>query len=72
MEKRQIADEMVTLVRQLVAQNQIKVAGLVLQTYFIRVWKKEKDIAAHYVRAYFKKHYPEQLERHLKRVNKVS
>lgn len=70
--KRQINDEMTVLLRQLVMQNQIKMAGLVLRTYFIRHWKINEEMAGKYVRCYFSKHYPKQLERHLNRLNQVS
>lgn len=72
MEKRQIADEMTTLLRQLVMQNQLVMAARVLGVYFQRVWKIEEELSNRYVRAYFKKYYPEQLERHLKRLTKAS
>lgn len=71
MEERKIAEGMTVLLMQLVAQNQIRIAGLVLQTYFVREWKLEKPLANWYVRAYFAKHFPKQLERHLKRQNRV-
>jgi len=63
---------MVTLLRQLVMQNQIRMAGLVLQTYFVRKWKIEQELAKRYVRGYFAKYYPKQLERYLKLQNQVS
>lgn len=72
MENRHIADEMNTLLRQLVMQDQIRMAGLVLQTYFVRNWKVEESLAKQYVRGYFAKYYPKQLERHLKRMNQAS
>jgi len=72
MEKRQIADEMVALIRQLTMQNQIKMAGLVLQSYFQRVLKIDEELSAAYVRLYFQKFFPVQLERHLKRLNHAS
>lgn len=72
MEKKLIADEMTSLLRQLVMQNQIRMAGLVLQTYFIREWKIAEELANQYVRGYFAKYYPKQLDRHLKRLNRAS
>lgn len=68
MEKRKIANEMTVLLMQLVAQNQIRIAGLVLQTYFVREWKLDDSLSSRYVRAYFAK----QLERLLKRPNRAS
>lgn len=71
-QKRQIDDDMTTLVRQLVAQNQLVMAARVLGVYFQRVWKIDEELAGRYVRAYFKKYYPKQLEKHLKRQNRAS
>lgn len=72
MEKQQIADEMATLLRQLVMQNQLVIAAHVLGVYFLRIWKIDEELANRYVRGYFAKYYPKQLERHLKRQNRVS
>jgi hypothetical protein len=52
-------------------QNQIRMAGLVLQTYFVREWKIDEELANRYMRGYFAKFYPKQLERHLKRLNRA-
>lgn len=68
----QIADEMVVLLRQLVMQNQLVMAARVLETYFQRVWKIDETLANRYVRGYFAKYYPKQLERHLKRQKQAS
>lgn len=72
MEKRKIVDEMTVLMMQLVAENQIRIARLVLQTYFVREWKLDESLASRYVRAYFAKHFPKQLERYSKRPNRAS
>ncbi|CAM3830714.1 hypothetical protein ACFW4G_28040 [Paenibacillus lactis] len=72
MEKRQVDNEMITLLRQLVMQDQIKMAGLVLRTYFVREWKVEQELANKYVRIYFTRYFPKQLDRYLKRQNRVS
>ncbi|MFD0957973.1 hypothetical protein [Paenibacillus chungangensis] len=71
MEKRQIAEEMDTLLRQLVMQNQLVMAARVLEVYFQRLWKIDEELANRYVRAYFIKYNPKQLERHLKRLNRA-
>lgn len=72
MQKRQIADDMTVLIRQLVQQNQLVMAARILGVYFQRVWKIDHTLANRYVRGYFRKYYPKQLERHLKRQNRVS
>ena len=71
MEKRQISDDMTVLLRQLVMQNQIKMAGLVLRTYLIRHWKIDERLAGKFTLLYFSKHYPKQLERYQKLLNRV-
>ncbi|NGM83384.1 hypothetical protein G5B47_13255 [Paenibacillus sp. 7124] len=63
-----INDEMTVLLRQLVMQNQISMAGHVLKAYFIRQWKTNEELAIKYVRGYFFKYYPKQVERYLKRI----
>ena len=69
-EKRQLSDDMTVLLMQLVAQNQLVMAGMVLKAYFLRLWKIDEAKANEYVRCYFNKFYP-KLERHLKRLNRV-
>jgi hypothetical protein len=70
--KREIADEMTVLLRQLVMQNTIRIAGHVLQTYFLREWKIHEELANSYVRCYFAKYFPRQLERYLMRQKQAS
>lgn len=70
--KRGLPKDITVLLRQLVVNGQIRMAGLVLRTYFIREWELEEELANRYVRGYFAKHYPKQLERHLKRLNEAS
>ena len=72
MEKREIAENMIVLIRQLVMQNQLVMAAHVLGVYFKRVWKIDEELALRYVRGYFAKYYPKQLERHLKHRNQAS
>lgn len=72
MEKRQISDEMTVLASQLVAQNQLVMAARVLGVYFQRVWKTDEMTANLYVRGYFRKYFPKQLEKHLQHQNRVS
>lgn len=72
MEKRQIAEEMIVLLRQLVMQDQLVMAARVLRVYFQRVWKIDEELANRYVRAYFAKYYPKQLEWYLKRQDRAS
>ncbi|WP_082451902.1 hypothetical protein [Paenibacillus ihuae] len=66
---KQINDEITVLLRQLVMQNQLSMAGQVLKVYFKRHWKLSEELSNKYVRGYFSKYYPKQLERHLKRLH---
>lgn len=67
-QKRQIADEMVILIRQLVMQNQIRMAAMVLEIYFIREWKLSQDVASFYMRKYFEIHYADHVRKFRKRI----
>lgn len=66
---KQINEEMTVLMRQLVMQNQLSMAGQVLKVYFKRHWKISEELSNKYVRGYFSKYYPKQLERYLKRLH---
>lgn len=59
-----ISEDMTALLKQLVINGSLHVAGIVLLVYFKRVWKIDDDLAAHYVVRYFQKHFPKQLARH--------
>ncbi|MBW5444754.1 hypothetical protein GE107_01570 [Cohnella sp. CFH 77786] len=54
---------MIVLVRQLVMQNQIWMAAMVLKVYFIRNWKVSEEVAAFYMRKYFEKYYAAQVRK---------
>jgi lipopolysaccharide biosynthesis glycosyltransferase len=71
-EAKRINDEMTVLLMQLVAQYQIKMAGIVLKSYFVRCWKITEDVAAAYVRLYFKKYFPKELDRYMKHLKRAS
>lgn len=66
--KQQIADEMVVLLRQLVMQNQIRMAAMVLKVYFIREWKLSEEVAAFFMRKYFEKYYADHVRKFRKRI----
>jgi hypothetical protein len=62
--KQTIPEELTTLLRQLVVNGSIRIAGIVLYVYFRRCWKLGDELAAYYVVRYFKKYYPRQLSKH--------
>lgn len=69
-QKREIPEEVRVQVQRLTVQGQIMVAGAMLNTFFRRVWKVEDELASQYVKRYFQKYYPVQLEKHQKRMAK--
>lgn len=58
--KKELPEGLLTLLKQLVAQRQIRIAGWVLYAFFMRDWKMEEEDAAYYVLRFFKKYYPRQ------------
>jgi hypothetical protein len=69
--KRGLPDDITVLMRQLVMNGHMRMAGTVLYTYFIRCWKLDDEYAAYYMRRYFEKYFAPQLQRHLQKLNKV-
>jgi hypothetical protein len=66
--KKEIPEEVRVQLQRLVIQGQIMVAGAMLNTFFRRVWKIEDLLALQYVKRYFQKYFPVQLEKHRKRM----
>lgn len=62
---KQLPDDLTTLLKQLVRNGQLLMAGLTLKTYFIRCWKVDVQLSGYYVRRYFEKYFPYELEKHL-------
>lgn len=59
-----LPNELIDLIKQLVSQKHIRIAGTVLYVYFCRVWKTNDNLAAYYVTRYFQKYFPTQLDKH--------
>lgn len=59
-----IADDFRLLLKQLVINDSIRIAGTMLFVYFKRNWRIDDELAAHYVVRYFQKYFPNQLSRH--------
>jgi hypothetical protein len=66
--KRKLPDELIVLLRQLVKQEQIHIAAVVLSVYFRREWRLEVDVAGYYTRRYFEKHYSDYVRKHRQQV----
>lgn len=62
-EKRGLPESLHTLMRQLVQQKQIHMAGTVLFVYFQRHWQLDEEKAAYYTVRYFRKYFPVQWEK---------
>ncbi|WP_159887561.1 hypothetical protein [Paenibacillus puerhi] len=68
--KKGLPEELATLLRQLVVNGSIRIAGTTLFVYFKRCWQLDDDLAAYYMRRYFEKYYGNQLQRHRERTAK--
>lgn len=62
-QKRQVAEEMIVLIRQLVMNGQFVMAARVLEVYFMRSWKVSEEVAAFYMRKYFEKYYADHVRK---------
>jgi hypothetical protein len=65
MQKVGIPEELGIQLSRLVQQNQIVIAGTLLNVYFKRFWKIDDVLASQYVIRYFRKYHEAQLDRYL-------
>ncbi|WP_058303736.1 hypothetical protein [Gorillibacterium timonense] len=65
--KRGLPEDMTVLLRQLVMNGHIRIAGTVLYVYFVRCWQLDEECAAYYMQRYFQKYYASQLQKHKQR-----
>jgi hypothetical protein len=56
--KRELPEELVRLLKQLVQNGQVRMAGRVLYTFFCRCWKENEQVAAYYMVKWFEKNSP--------------
>ena len=63
--------EMEELLKQLVMNGGIRMAGTVLFVYCRRMYQVEEDTAARWMIAYFRREFPQQLQRHQDRIAKA-
>ncbi|NTZ20473.1 hypothetical protein EXW96_23965 [Paenibacillus sp. JMULE4] len=64
--KRGLPEDFKQLLRQLVANGQFRIAGLVLHTYCRRIYGVDEETAARWIVAYFRREFSQQLQRHRK------
>ncbi|MMZ61780.1 hypothetical protein D1872_239460 [compost metagenome] len=63
--------EMEELLKQLVMNGGIRVAGTVLFVYCRRMYQADEDTAARWMIAYFRREFPQQLQQHQDRIVKA-
>ena len=63
--------EMQELLKQLVINGGIRMAGTVLYAYCRRMYQVDEVTAARWMVAYFKREFPQQVQRHQARIAKA-
>lgn len=69
--KRSLPDDLITLLRQLVVNDQIRMAARVLEIFFIREWKMAEDGARYLTKRYFLMYYSDHVYKFQQRIGKV-
>lgn len=69
--KKGLPIEMQDLLKQLVMNGHIQIAGTVLYVYCRRIYQVNDEIAARWMVAYFQREFPQQLQRHHDRIAKA-
>lgn len=62
--KKGLPVDMQELLKQLVMNGGIRMAGTVLHVYCRRTYQVDEETAARWMIAYFRREFPQQLERH--------
>lgn len=61
---RELPEQLLRLLQQLVQNGQVMMAGRVLYTFFCRCWKENEQVASYFTVKWFEKNFPVQLEKH--------
>ncbi|MFC6334262.1 hypothetical protein ACFP56_16660 [Paenibacillus septentrionalis] len=69
--KKGLPVEMQELLKQLVMNGHIRIAGTVLYVYCRRMYQVDDETAARWMVTYFHREFPQQLQRHRDRTGKV-
>ncbi|CAH1215664.1 hypothetical protein PAECIP111893_03999 [Paenibacillus plantiphilus] len=69
--KKGLSSEMEELLKQLVMNGGLRMAGTVLYVYCRRTYQVDEDTAARWMTAYFRREFPQKLQRHQDRIFKV-
>jgi len=59
-----LSEELTTVLKQLVMNGSIRVAGTLLYTYCQRFYQVDEATAIRWMIAYFNREFPQQLQRH--------
>lgn len=68
--KKGLPPEMQELLKQLVMNGHIRMAGTVLYVYCLRIYHVDDEVAVRWMVAYFHREFPQQLQRHRDRIAK--
>lgn len=66
--KKGLPEDVSTALKQLVMNGHFSMAGRVLLTYCRRTYGVDEETAARWTVAYFQREFPQQLQRHRKRL----
>jgi hypothetical protein len=66
--KKGLPEDVSTALKQLVMNGHFSMAGRVLSTYCRRIYGVDEETAARWTVAYFQREFPQQLQRHRKRL----
>ncbi|MGN7384089.1 hypothetical protein [Paenibacillus sp. SAFN-117] len=69
--KKGLPIELQELLKQLVMNGHIRIAGTVLHVYCRRMYQVDDETAARWMVTYFHREFPQQLKRHRDRIAKV-
>ena len=65
--RRGLPEELQMLLKRLVANGNVRIAGTLLYAWFRRCWELDDETAAYFMRRYFEKYFSRQLQSHRKR-----
>lgn len=70
--QKRLPEDLIVLLRQLVTQNQLRMATRVLEVYFIRNWNLSEQVASYFMRKYFEKYYTDHVHKFLSASQSIS
>lgn len=70
-EKKGLPHELVELLKQLVMNGSVRIAGIVLHAYCRRFYQVDEETAARWMIAYFRREYPQQWQKQCSRTHRA-